>query len=81
MDTDAKAALQYQRDKDNKSFTDRHGSLLSERVWRWCNVTSDAASPEIHRLLAKSDGKARDYGIIQSAIEAKSLLTRFPSRW
>ena len=78
MDQDAQAALQYQRDKDNKSFTDRHGAQLATRLWRWCNVTSDAALPEVHRLLAKSDGKARDYGIIQAAVEARVLASPVP---
>ena len=73
LERDNQNTLQYHRDKDNKSFTDRHGEQLAERVRRWCNVTDDAALPEIHRLLAKSDGKARDYGIIQSALEARVL--------
>ena len=78
MDQDAQAALQYQRDKDNKSFSDRHGGQLAARLWRWCNVTSDAALPEVHRLLAKSDGKARDYGIIKAAVEVRVLANPVP---
>ena len=73
MERGTKEALQYQRDKDNKSFTDRHGEQLAQRVRNWCGVANDAALPEIHRLLAKSDGKARDCGIIQAAIEARVL--------
>ena len=73
--------LQCQRDKDNRSFTAKHGDALATRVRDWCNVNTDAALPYVHRLLAKSDGKARDYGIIQAAIEARVLANVVPLSW
>jgi hypothetical protein len=56
--------LQFERDRRNKSFTDKHGAALAERVHRLCDVVDDDHLPDAHRLLAMSNHKSRDYGIL-----------------
>ena len=62
--------LQFQRDRTQKSFTDKHGATLAQMLYNWTNVDTDDTLPEIHRLLAAAP-KDRTYGIV-----SEKLLTR-----
>ena len=57
-------ALQYQRDAKNKSFADKHGHALEQRIYRFCSVTDDAALPEAHRLLLQAP-KNKEYALLR----------------
>jgi hypothetical protein len=57
-------ALQYQRDAKNKSFSDKHGHALEQRIYRYCSVTTDAALPESHRLLLQAP-KNKEYALLR----------------
>ena len=69
--------LRAQRDRDSKSFTQKHGAVLAERMHRWCDVHDDAHLPGVHILLAKST-KSRDYAIINSLIQARVMASPVP---
>ena len=70
VNQNATDALDYQRNKHNKSFTDKHGEILAERMHRLCNVTRDEDLPQVHLLLASAP-KGRDYTILKSLIQAR----------
>ena len=71
LDNNAAAAIAYHRDRNDKSFTDRHGQALAQRVHRLCGVADDAHLPEIHVLLAKAP-KGKEFSIIQSALATRA---------
>ena len=72
LNSTTRESLQYDRDKSNKSFTDKHGEALAQRLQNLCDVDDDDSLPEVHRLIAKSP-KAKDYGIVQSMIDQRVL--------
>ena len=71
------AQLTYFRQRDNKTFTQKHGNSLADRLYSWCGVDDDGALPEIHQLLAKSS-KSRDYAIINAQIQARLIASTVP---
>ena len=77
MTTSTNSQLNYFRDRDNKTFTQKHGDALAQRMHNWCGVVADADLPEIHQLLAKSS-KNRDYAVIYSQIQARVVSSTVP---
>ena len=69
--------LMYFRERDNKTFTQKHGNSLAQGLYNWCGVDTDAALPEIHQLLAKSP-KNRDYAIITAQLQARLVQSPVP---
>ena len=67
------AQITFQREQANKTFTQKHGEALASRVRLWCGAATDDDLPSVHKLLARSDGKARDFGIIQAEVEQRVL--------
>ena len=59
--------LTYLRDRDNKSFTQKHGDALANRVWAWCGAAADADLPEIHQLLAKSSIRSQIQALVSTS--------------
>jgi hypothetical protein len=64
LTTNHTAALTYDREKNNKTFTDVHGDALAQQLRRLCNVANDALLPEVHLLLLKTP-KAQVYGALE----------------
>ena len=62
--------LTYERSKAQKSYTDRHGTAMAERLYRLTGVNDDDHLPEIHRVLA-STPKNRESGVLQSFIDER----------
>jgi len=58
--------LQFQRDRMETSFTDRHGDALAQQMQRLCDAADDAHLPEVHRLIAKTSSKSHHYGVLTS---------------
>ena len=77
LNTNATNAIQYDRDRNEKTFTDRHGASLAQRMHRLCAVPDDASLPEVHRLLAKAP-KGRDYAILRNAFTARAEASILP---
>ena len=77
LDTNANERLVFERDRNLKTFTERHGDALAELLYRHCGVDTDAALPEVHQLLAKSP-KSRDYGILSAALAKQAGTTGLP---
>ena len=77
LNDNAAAAIQYDRDRNEKTFTDRHGASLAQRMHRLCNAADDAALPEVHKLLAKAP-KGRDYAILRNAFSARAEASSVP---
>ena len=63
METTSQAALDFERSRSNKTFTDKHGASLAQRLYHWTGATVDADLPEIHVLLAKAP-KGCEHSII-----------------
>ena len=70
--------LDYQRSRADRSFTDKHGEQLAERMHRLTGAADDDHLPEVHRLLAKSGNKSRDYGILSSMILERVRVSTVP---
>ena len=78
MDTNANNRLQFERDRAERSFTERHGTQLAQRMYRLCSVAADANLPECHRLLAKSTSKSRDYAILSNLFQERCVASVVP---
>ena len=71
------AQIAYERNKANKTFTDRQGAPLAQRVQRLTGAVDDTTLPEVHRLLATS-AKHLDYGIITNALKTQAAASPLP---
>ena len=71
------SALAYDRDKSNKTFTQRHGEDLAQVLHNLCEVADDANLPSVHRLLAKAS-KHQDVAILQSQMDARIQAAGLP---
>ena len=78
IETTANEKLQFERDRLHRSFTDKHGGALAARLYTLCDVPDDDHLPEIHRLLAKSSSKSRDYAIIAMQFVDRARLSSVP---
>ena len=71
------AALEFERNKANKTFTDYHGEALAQKMHRLCGVDRDDDLPPVHVLLVKS-GKGRAYGIIGALFAERAEASPVP---
>ena len=69
LDNNARDRLQFERDRLNQNFTAKHGDAVAQRMYCLCNVANDNALPSVHKLLAKSNNKSRDYAIINNLLQ------------
>ena len=67
----AAASLQYQRDRDTVTFTQRYGPAIAQMMYNLCNVTQDDHLPEIHNAIANAP-KGRCYAIVQNAAQVRA---------
>ena len=72
LDHNAAEQLRFERDRAAKSFTQKHGLALAERMHRLCNVGRDEDLPPVHQQLAASTSKHRDYNIVPTPHRAHS---------
>ena len=56
--------LAFERARNERSFTEQHGDALAQRMYRLCAVVDDDHLPEVHKILAKSTSKSRDYAVV-----------------
>ena len=66
-DANQTTTLDYNHQKSNKSFSDKHGDALCTRIKRYCSVHLEENLPEVHLLLVKTT-KSREYGIVDSML-------------
>jgi hypothetical protein len=71
------AALEFERAKNDKTFTDVHGAQLAQVLHRLCNVASDADLPPVHLMLLKTS-KSRTYGALQGLFTERSAASSVP---
>ena len=62
--------LEFERTRDQKTFTDRYGDQIAQSMYNLCNVTDDDHLPEAHRLLATAP-KSRAYAVLASLIQRR----------
>ena len=48
LENNATAALEHDRQKSQKTFTDKHGAVLAQKMYYLCNVADDEHLPEVH---------------------------------
>ena len=53
--------LDFERACAERSFTDKHGDALAQRMHCLCDLGDDNHLPKSLRLLAKSTSKSRNY--------------------
>ena len=71
------ARLTYERARDNKSFTDRHGPTVAQLLYNLTGAADDTALPQIHRSLAKAT-KSQFYAILQAGVESRAHSSDVP---
>jgi hypothetical protein len=71
------ATLEFERARNEKTFTDQHGAALALQMHRLCGVTSDADLPEVHNLLLKT-AKGRVYGVLTSLFAQRTQASPVP---
>ena len=69
--------LAFERDRSNKSFSQKHGDHLGALVRTLTNSVNDDHLPEVHRLLARSP-KGRDYGILNQMFSERASVSAVP---
>jgi hypothetical protein len=57
--------LDFERQRNTKTFTDFHGEALAQQMHRLCGVTSDVNLPGVHSLLLQT-AKGRIYAVLTS---------------
>ena len=72
LDANADTRLQFERDRMNRSFTDKYGPAATQRMYRLTGAADDAGLPESHRLLARSTSKGRDYAILGNLLQERA---------
>lgn len=71
------AAITYQRDASQKTFTEQYGTAIAQLMYNLSNTTRDEDIPDIHKLLAKSP-KGRAYAILASYLEERAYASELP---
>ena len=69
--------LDFERQRREVTFTQKHGEALARKMHRLCNVNQDTHLPEIHQLLARGT-KGRDHAILTSQIELRVNASNLP---
>ena len=77
MNNNARAHLEFERTKNNKSFSERHGDALAQRMYYLTASGSDADLPEVHKLLAKSP-KGMQYAILGQYLHDRAIASEVP---
>ena len=78
MDENARQGRELERSKLTKTFTERHGDTLAQRMYNLTGAANDAGLPDIHGVLAKSTVKGRDYSILQAAVLQRANASPVP---
>jgi hypothetical protein len=61
----------FERQLRTKTFQDKHGAALEERVLRFCVVPTSDRLPEVHRLLVNAP-RGREYSILNCEFAARA---------
>ena len=72
-----RASLEFERARNDKSFTDVHGPQLAEMLHLLCDVTDDANLPAVHLVLLKSS-KHNTYSALNSLFVDRARATSLP---
>ena len=78
MNQNAANRLQFERDRNERSFTQRHGASLAQRLHRLTGAADDSGLPEAHRLLAKSSKKGTDYAMLGNMFRERAIASTVP---
>ena len=71
MTETTQAHIDFERARGQKTFADKHGIPLSDRIHNWCGVVDDAGLPDVHMLMVNAD-KGRQYGILNGLLVART---------
>jgi hypothetical protein len=72
-----KEHLDFERQRNTKTFTDFHGEALAQQMHCLCGVTSDVNLPEVHNLLLQS-AKGRIYTVLTSLFATRAQASPVP---
>ncbi len=75
-DTSA-AHLQFERDRMNRTFTDKYGAAIAQTMYNLTGAADDAHLPTVHTLLAAAP-KGRAYAILESCLHERALASAVP---
>jgi hypothetical protein len=69
--------LDFERQRNTKTFTDFHGEALAQQMHRLCGVTSDVNLPKVHSLLLQT-AKGRIYAVLTSLFATRAQASPVP---
>ena len=78
MNNVATQRLAFERARASRSFTEKHGEALAQRMHRLCGVVDDEHLPDVLKLLAKAPAKDQDYAIIGNAFRERAEASPVP---
>ena len=78
MNNVATQRLDFERARAERSFTEKHGDALAQRMHRLCDVGDDNHLPEALRLLAKSTSKSCDCAILGNLFRERAQASPVP---
>ena len=79
MEARTRATIDYHRAAGNKTFADKHGDTLAERIFHPCNAADELALPEVHHTLVNAP-KARECAIVSALLAERAEATPLQSR-
>ena len=77
LNNNAQQRLQFERDRSNKTFTDKFGEHLANLMYKMTGAADDNGLPEVHKVLARAP-KGQYYGILSSYVQARAIESLLP---
>ena len=69
--------IQFERDRATKTFAEKHGDALADRLMRFCSVADEANLPEVHSLLVKAP-RNREYSVLNGILAERAQASPLP---
>ena len=77
LNNNAQQRLQFERDRAQKSFTDRYGEHLADHMYKMTGAADDDHLPDVHKVLAKAP-KGQYYAILGSYCQKRAIDSPVP---
>ena len=77
LNSNAQQRLQFERDKNNKTFTDKYGDHLATLMYKMTGATDDNSLPDVHKVLARAP-KGQYISILSSYVQARAIKSPVP---
>ena len=77
LNDNAMNRLQFERDKAQKTFTDKFGDHLATHMYKMTGAADDDHLPEVHKVLARAP-KGQFFAVLASYVQARAQTSPLP---